>query len=72
MSRDGGEILKRLAAELRKLPNKMSTAGQTNFHRHPPTANYTNRGLSADRAKVARRFRQRSVIEPENAGARLR
>jgi chemotaxis protein MotB len=55
MSGDGGEILKTLAAELGKLPNKMAIEGHTDFKPYPPSATYTNWELSADRANAARR-----------------
>ena len=56
MSGDGGDILKALAAELGKLPNKMAIEGHTDSKRYPPTANYTNWERFADRANAARRF----------------
>ncbi len=62
MSGNGGELLKTLAQELGKLPNKMAIEGHTDSKPYPPTATYTNWELSADRANAARRFMQQSGI----------
>ena len=74
MSGDGGDILKALAAELGKLPNKMAIEGHTDSKRYPPTANYTNWELFRGSCKCGTTFHgnQRIVREPDNASARLR
>jgi chemotaxis protein MotB len=56
MSTDGTELLKTLAQELGKLPNRVAIEGHTDSKPYPPTAAYTNWELSADRANAARRL----------------
>ncbi len=56
MSADGSELLKTLAQELGKLPNRVAIEGHTDSKPYPPTAAYTNWELSADRANAARRL----------------
>jgi chemotaxis protein MotB len=58
ISNDGGDVLKLLAGELGKLPNRMAMEGHTDAKPYPPTAVYTNWELSADRANAARRLMQ--------------
>jgi len=50
------ELVKMLAGELAKLPNKISIEGHTDSHKYGPNATYTNWELSADRANAARRI----------------
>lgn len=56
MSADGSELLKTLAQELGKLPNRVAIEGHTDSKPYPPTAAYTNWELSADRANATRRL----------------
>ena len=62
MSGGGGDLLKTLATELGKLPNKMAIEGHTDSKPYPPTATYTNWELSADRANAARRFMEQNGL----------
>ena len=62
MSPDGGDMLKKLATELGKLPNKMAIEGHTDSKPYPPSAAYTNWELSADRANAARRFMEQNGL----------
>jgi chemotaxis protein MotB len=63
MSGDGSELLKTLAKELGKVPNKMAIEGHTDSKPYPPTATYTNWELSADRANAARRFMEQGGLQ---------
>jgi chemotaxis protein MotB len=65
MSAEGGDLLKLLAAELRKLPNHMAMEGHTDAKPYPPSAMYTNWELSADRANAARRLMQLNGLGPD-------
>jgi chemotaxis protein MotB len=60
ISRDGGNLLRLLAAELGKLPNKIAMEGHTDSKPYPPTVAYGNWELSVDRANAARRLMQNS------------
>ncbi|HEY1482869.1 MAG TPA: flagellar motor protein MotB [Candidatus Acidoferrum sp.] len=60
ISREGGDLLRLLAAELGKLPNKIAMEGHTDSKPYPPTATYGNWELSVDRANAARRLMQNS------------
>lgn len=62
MSKDGGELLKTLAQELGKLPNRMAIEGHSDSKPYPPSATYTNWELSADRANAARRFMEQNGL----------
>jgi chemotaxis protein MotB len=62
ISKDGDEIVKLLAHELGKLPNRIAIEGHTDSKPYPPTATYTNWELSADRANAARRLMQENGI----------
>jgi chemotaxis protein MotB len=64
MSGEGGDLLKTLAQELGKLPNRMAIEGHTDSKPYPPTATYTNWELSADRANAARRYMQQNGLSP--------
>jgi chemotaxis protein MotB len=54
----GDELLKKVAEELGKLPNKVTVEGHTDSHPYPGGHNYSNWELSADRANSARRAMQ--------------
>jgi chemotaxis protein MotB len=62
MSNNGGELLKTLAQELGKLPNRMAIEGHSDSKPYPPSATYTNWELSADRANAARRFMEQNGL----------
>jgi chemotaxis protein MotB len=55
---DGSELLNLLAAELGKLPNKISIEGHTDSKPYSGKKNYGNWELSTDRANSARRLMQ--------------
>jgi len=65
ISTDGGDLLKLLAQELGKLPNKLAIEGHTDSKQYPPAAPYTNWELSADRANAARRLMQENGIRED-------
>jgi len=56
LSASAEEVLKVLARQLSKLPNKLSIEGHTDSRPYPGGAEYTNWELSAERANSARRF----------------
>jgi chemotaxis protein MotB len=56
ISADGEELLKLLAAELGKLPNKLALEGHTDAKSYAQGSNYGNWELSVDRANAARRL----------------
>jgi chemotaxis protein MotB len=58
ISDDGQSLLKKLAEELGKLPNKLFIEGHTDAKPYANGANYGNWELSADRANAARRLMQ--------------
>ncbi len=59
-------ILTRMAEFIKKMPNFMSISGHTDASpAESGKADYTNWELSADRAQSARRYLQRSGVEPE-------
>ena len=58
------EILSLLAAELGKLPNKLSIEGHTDSKPFSATGIYSNWELSADRANAARRILQENGLAP--------
>jgi chemotaxis protein MotB len=62
LSRDGQDILVALAAELGKLPNKISVEGHTDAKAYLNDATYSNWELSADRANAARRLLQSNGV----------
>jgi chemotaxis protein MotB len=53
-----------LAAELGKLPNKVSIEGHTDAKPFSTSGTYTNWELSADRANAARRVMQENGLGP--------
>ena len=57
------EVLKTLAADLGKLPNKLSIEGHTDSKPYAGNASYDNWDLSADRANAARRLMQESGMQ---------
>lgn len=59
---DGKELLILLAAELGKLPNKLSIEGHTDSTPYAGTRDYGNWELSADRANAARRLMQQNGV----------
>jgi chemotaxis protein MotB len=65
MSEDGGDLLKLLAQELGKLPNRLAIEGHTDSKQYPPGATYTNWELSSDRANAARRLMQENGIRTD-------
>ena len=69
----GGELLKVLAAELVKLPNKIAIEGHTDSTPYG-RSDYSNWELSADRANAARRILTESGLgrQPHQPGARIR
>jgi chemotaxis protein MotB len=65
LSADGQDLLKALAGELGKLPNKISVEGHTDANPYSGKTNYSNWELSADRANSARRLIQDSGVGPD-------
>jgi chemotaxis protein MotB len=61
----GKELLKRLAEEVGKLPNKVLIEGHTDAKPFSPSSSYSNWELSADRANAARRWMQQDGIRPD-------
>ena len=51
-----------LAAELGKLPNKISLEGHTDARPYPGDSDYSNWELSVDRANAARRLMQQNGV----------
>jgi len=64
-NQDGKELLILLAAELGKLPNKLSIEGHTDSKPYVGARGYGNWELSADRANAARRLMQQSGVRPD-------
>jgi chemotaxis protein MotB len=62
LNADGQDLLKALAAELAKLPNKISVEGHTDAKPYAEASNYGNWELSADRANAARRIIQANGV----------
>ena len=65
ISEDGYELLRTLAEELGKLPNKIALEGHTDSKAYAVGSNYTNWELSADRANAARRLMQQDGIRQD-------
>jgi chemotaxis protein MotB len=59
------EVLKVLAAELGKIPNRISIEGHTDSMPFIAGANYSNWELSTDRANACRRLMQDSGLHPD-------
>lgn len=60
----GKEMLRLLASELGKLPNRLSVEGHTDSTPYVSTNGYSNWELSADRANAARKLIQESGVRP--------
>ena len=65
ISPDGEALLKLLAQELGKLPNKLALEGHTDSKKYPPGSVYGNWELSSDRANAARRLMQENGIRDD-------
>jgi chemotaxis protein MotB len=65
ISADGSELLKTLAEELGKLPNKLALEGHTDSKPYAEGSNYSNWELSADRANAARRLMQQQGVRQD-------
>ncbi|MGH9572191.1 MAG: flagellar motor protein MotB [Candidatus Acidiferrales bacterium] len=65
LNTDGQDLLKALAVELGKLPNRISVEGHTDAKPYAEEGNYGNWELSADRANAARRLIQANGVGPE-------
>ncbi len=59
------EVLRVLAPELGKIPNRVSIEGHTDSRPFSAGANYSNWELSTDRANACRRLMQQSGLRPE-------
>jgi chemotaxis protein MotB len=64
-NQDGRELLVLLAAELGKLPNKLSIEGHTDSKPYVGAKGYGNWELSADRANSARRLMQQNGVHED-------
>ena len=64
-NKDGKELLILLAAELGKLPNKLSIEGHTDSKPYVGARGYGNWELSADRANAARRLMQQNGVRED-------
>ncbi len=62
LNHSGQEILELLAAELGKLPNRISLEGHTDAKPYIGKSSYSNWELSCDRANAARRLMQQSGL----------
>jgi chemotaxis protein MotB len=65
LNKSGHEILKHLAEELAKLPNKLSIEGHTDAKPFTGKSDYSNWELSADRANAARRLLQQNGMRAD-------
>lgn len=65
LSADGQDLLTKLAAELGKLPNKLTIEGHTDAKPYAQGSNYSNWELSADRANSARRLMRENGVRPD-------
>ncbi len=65
ISGDGAELIKLLAQEIGKLPNKIALEGHSDSKQYPAGSVYGNWELSADRANAARRLMQESGIRED-------
>jgi chemotaxis protein MotB len=61
----GQDLLKKLAQEIGRLPNRVTMEGHTDSRPFMPRAGYTNWELSADRANAARRWMEANGMRPE-------
>jgi chemotaxis protein MotB len=62
---DGSQLLVLLAAELGKLPNKLTIEGHTDSKPYSGAGEYGNWELSADRANAARRLMQQNGVRQD-------
>ncbi|MGO8796346.1 MAG: flagellar motor protein MotB [Candidatus Sulfotelmatobacter sp.] len=62
LNADGSQLLKTLAQELGKLPNRLSIEGHTDSKPYATAGNYGNWELSTDRANAARRLMQANGV----------
>jgi len=60
----GQEMLQLLAAQLAKLPNRLSVEGHTDSKPYVSSNGYSNWELSTDRANAARKLIQESSVRP--------
>jgi chemotaxis protein MotB len=65
ISADGSDLLKTLAEELGKLPNKLALEGHTDSKPYAEGSKYSNWELSADRANAARRLMQQQGVRQD-------
>jgi len=65
ISGDGADLLRAIAAELGKLPNKLAMEGHTDSKPYPAGRNYSNWELSSDRANAARQLMQQAGIHED-------
>ena len=68
----GKEMLDLLAAQLGKLPNRLSIEGHTDSRPYVSTTGYSNWELSTDRANSARKLIQQSGVRAQPGGRRAR
>jgi chemotaxis protein MotB len=61
----GKDLLKKLAEEIGKLPNRVTMEGHTDSRPFPGGADYTNWELSSDRANAARRWMQQNGMRDD-------
>jgi len=61
----GKDLLKKLAEEIGKLPNKVTIEGHTDSQAFPGGSEYTNWELSSDRANAARRWMQENGMRED-------
>jgi chemotaxis protein MotB len=71
LNKDGKDLLAVLAAELGKLPNKLSIEGHTDSKPYAGKGTYSNWELSTDRANSARRWMQIKGVQ-QNQVAQVR
>jgi len=64
-NKDGKDLLILLAAELGKLPNKLSIEGHTDSKPYAGVRDYGNWELSSDRANAARRLMQQNGVRQD-------
>jgi chemotaxis protein MotB len=65
LNSSGKDLLATLAAELGKLPNKVSIEGHTDSRPYSGNSNYSNWELSVDRANSARRLMQANGVRSD-------
>jgi len=65
ISTDGEDLLRLLAQEMGKLPNKLALEGHTDSKKYPERSTYGNWELSTDRANAARRLMQENGVRDD-------